>query len=122
MSVIREDPTTTTTTTKAPVYGPYPVNTTICFDEVVGCFSNKAPFNNTGNYLPVAPDVLKTEFLYFSRKNVEEEQSLSYSDLDTIRNSNFDKDLPLKIIIHGFANNRSTPWVLQMKRALLLEV
>jgi hypothetical protein len=37
--------TTTSTTTGTSVFVPKP-NTTVCFD-VVGCFSNNYPFNNT---------------------------------------------------------------------------
>jgi len=44
---------------------------------------------------------------------------LSYRDLDTIKNSNFDKSLPLKVIVHGFTNDLSWPWLYDLKDALL---
>ncbi|CAF0766349.1 unnamed protein product [Brachionus calyciflorus] len=105
------------TTTKAPIYGPYPADTNLCFPEV-GCFSNSYPFNNTGNYLPIHPDELGTEFFLFTRQNQNEAQSLSYTNLD-ISQTNFNKLLPLKIIIHGFSNDRSTQWLYTIKNEIL---
>ena len=63
--------------------------------------------------------MLKTEFLLYTRKNYEEEQFFNYNDFDSIKNSNFDPKLPLKLIIHGFGNDRSTPWIHEIKRAIL---
>jgi hypothetical protein len=97
---------------------PYPPNTTICFD-VEGCFSNIYPFNNAGNYLPTSPEILRTEFLLFNQKNSYKEESLSYKNLSVIENSNFDVNLPLKILIHGFSNNRSTLWLNLLKDTIL---
>ncbi len=57
--------------------------------------------------------------MLFTRKNQHNEQMLSYRDLQTIRNSYFNKYLPLKIIVHGFGNNRDTPWAHNMKNAIL---
>ena len=84
----------------------------------LGCFSNSYPFNFTGNYLPLHPDELKTEFLLFTRQNRDQEQLLSYKNLDLI-STNFNRLLPLKIIIHGFSNDRSTSWLHRMKNEIL---
>jgi hypothetical protein len=97
---------------------PYPPNTTICFD-IEGCFSNNYPFNNAGNYLPTSPEILRTEFLLFNEKNSYMEESLSYKNLTVIEKSNFDANLPLKILIHGFSNNRSTVWLNRLKDTIL---
>ena len=91
---------------KAP--GVFPANSSVCYDDV-GCFDNFPPFSNAGNYLPVAPEDINTEFLLFTRKNLENEDTLNYKDESSILNSKFDRNLPLKLIIHGFGNNKTTP-------------
>jgi hypothetical protein len=88
---------------------------------LIGCFDNYPPFNNAGNYLPVSPDVLKTEFLLFTRKD-NEEQLIDYRNKETLKNSKYDANLPLKLVIHGFSNNRSTPWFRELKNMLLRKV
>jgi hypothetical protein len=108
----------TATTLRETAPNPYPPNSTVCF-EVEGCFSNSYPFNNAGNFLPTTPEVLKTEFLLFNEKNSFQEESLSHKNLTIIRNSNFDTNLPLKLLIHGFTNNRSTPWLVRLKDEIL---
>ena len=47
---------------------------------------------------------MNTEFLLFTPQNSNSENELSYKNPDTIRNSKFDVNLPLKLIIHGFTN------------------
>lgn len=97
---------------------PYPPNTQICFEDV-GCFSNSYPWNNAADFLPVPPDVIKTEFLLFNKKNNNQEEGLSYTNLSIINGSSFDVSLPLKILVHGFTNNRSTPWLNKLKETIL---
>lgn len=91
------------------------------FDEL-GCFSNEAPFTNTGYFLPIPPDMLKTEFLLFTPKNPRFEQLLHYRDPESVKMSNFDTSLPLKIVIHGFDNTRETRWMHDIKNAILKTV
>jgi hypothetical protein len=88
---------------------------------LIGCFDNYPPFNNAGNYLPVSPDVLKTEFLLFTRKD-NQEQLIDYKNKTTLENSKYEAGLPLKLVIHGFAANRSTEWFSELKNALLRKV
>ena len=108
-------------TTKPPVYGAYPPNSEVCY-EGFGCFSNIAPFNNTGNYLPINPSLINPEFLVFSRANKDNEFVVNYKNLDSIRDSKFDPKKELKFIIHGFQNNRTTKWITTLKNALLQNV
>lgn len=93
-------------------------NTTYCY-AYVGCFDNNYPFDNTRYYLPNDPENINTEFLLFTRKNRNNEQILSYRNTETVRNSNFNKNLPLKIIVHGFGNTKDKPWMHEMKDAFL---
>ena len=55
----------------------------------------------------------------FTPKTQYNGRVLSYKDLNTIKNSVFDRNLPLKIIIHGFFNDYDTPWVHSLKDTLL---
>ncbi len=70
-------------------------------------------------FLPVDPTLINAQFLLFTSAHPNDGQFLSYRDLDTIKNSNFDKSLPLKVIVHGFTNNLSWPWLYDLKDALL---
>jgi hypothetical protein len=97
--------------------GLFPANSSVCYDDV-GCFDNFPPFNNAGNYLPVAPEEINPEFLLFTRKSLENEEYLYYKDESSILNSKFDKNLPLKLIIHGFSNNKSTPCKFKKKNLI----
>ena len=57
--------------------------------------------------------------MLYTKDNPTYEQFLSHKDSNSIRFSNFNKLLPLKIIVHGFTNNRSTNWLHLMKNAIL---
>ena len=89
-----------------------------CFD-VIGCFNNKGPFQEIGLFVENDPDIIKTEFILFTSQ--DQAQSMSYKDINTIRESGFNPNLPLKVIIHGYANdlnNANTDWMRQMKSEL----
>ena len=57
--------------------------------------------------------------MLYTKDNPTYEQLLTHKDSNSIRFSNFNKLLPLKIIVHGFTNNRSTNWLHLMKNAIL---
>jgi hypothetical protein len=40
-------------------------------------------------------------------------------NINSLNNSNFNKDLPVKIIIHGFNSRIEVPWVHVLKDAIL---
>ncbi len=91
-----------------------------CF-EVIGCFNNKGAFKEIGLFVENDPDIIKTEFLLFTSSSQDQAQSMSYKDINTIRESGFNPNLPLKVIIHGYAhdlNNANTDWMRQMKSEL----
>jgi hypothetical protein len=84
-----------------------------------GCFNNNPPYNNTQLYLPVDPALINTQFLLFNRNTPAEGQFISYKNIDSIKNSKYDSNLPLKIVVHGFYNNLTTPWLIDLKNSLL---
>jgi hypothetical protein len=65
---------------------------------------------------------LNTEFLLFTRDNHKNEDYLKYNDENSLRSSNFDKSLPLKILIHGFTHKKNTPWIVALKDEILKKV
>lgn len=46
-----------------------------------------------------------TRFLLFSRTNPTVGQQLIFRDLNSLRNSNYNGNLPTRVIIHGFQND-----------------
>lgn len=93
-----------------------------CFD-IIGCFNNKGAFQEIGLFVENNPERIKTEFLLFTSSSQDQAQSISYKDIDTIRESGFNSNLPLKVIIHGYANdlnNVNTDWMRQMKSELFI--
>lgn len=89
----------------------------VCYD-LLGCFSTAYPHNNT-NILPQSPDIIQTKFALFTRKTRNQREYLSYKDDNSIINSKFDRSLPLKVIVHGFANTLEKEWLHQMKNTIL---
>jgi len=88
-----------------------------CFENI-GCFNNKRPYDEIGLFDENDPEVIKTEFFMYTPDNQTQAQSLSYKDIDTIKNSGFKRDLPLKVVIHGYANDWSNPntdWMRTMR-------
>lgn len=89
----------------------------VCYD-LLGCFDTSYPHNNTG-ILPQSPEEIQTQFVLFTRKNRNNRQYLSYKDDNTITNSKFNRNLPVKIIVHGFACTIDKAWMHEMKDAIL---
>ena len=79
------------------------------------------PFDNAANHLPTTPEVLRTEFILYNEETLDDskEHLLSYTDMSILESSKFNPALPLKIIIHGFANNKATPWIIKLKDEIL---
>ncbi|XP_066297880.1 pancreatic lipase-related protein 2-like [Branchiostoma lanceolatum] len=88
---------TTTTTPKPPQI--------VCYGDL-GCFSDEAPFDNTGA-VPQSPDYIDTKFYVFTRSNptIEDRQEISYEDTSSLRMSHFNPKNPVKVLIHGFFSN-----------------
>ena len=50
--------------------------------------------------------MINTEFFLYNSHNKNNQESISYRDKNSIKNSKFDPNLPLKIIVHGFSVNK----------------
>ena len=95
-------------------------NTTVCY-PIVGCFDNNEPFNNAAFEVPQSPDYVNTAFLLFTQEAPTNPEFLSYDDDDdeSIRKANINPSRWLRLIIHGFQNNRDSEWILPLRSALL---
>ena len=70
--------------------------------------------------LPVVDELLSGEpepffnaqndvrFLLFSRSNPTNGQPIIFRDLPSLQNSNYNRNLPTRVIIHGFQNDASS--------------
>jgi hypothetical protein len=94
-------------------------NTTLCY-PVVGCFDNNDPFNNAGLEIPQSPEFIDTAFLLFTQEAPTNPEFLSYdaSD-DSFIQSSINPSRWLRIIIHGFTNNRDSIWIKPLRTELL---
>ncbi|UJR21052.1 hypothetical protein I4U23_024152 [Adineta vaga] len=93
-------------------------NTTVCY-PLVGCFDNNEPFNNAGLEVPQSPEFVDTAFLFFTQETPTNPEFLFYDNDDSIRNADINPSRWLRIIIHGFTNNRESVWMKKLKNELL---
>ncbi|CAH2050165.1 unnamed protein product, partial [Iphiclides podalirius] len=63
---------------------------------------------------PVDEELLKTrngannQYWLFTRQNPNNRQVITHGNANTIRNSNYNRNRPLKVIVHGWNNNGNT--------------
>ena len=62
------------------------------------------------------------DFLLWTRKNPFSETILKYDNSLplSLDDSNFDEDLPTKVIVHGFDGSGTQEWVINVKDAYLM--
>ena len=94
-------------------------NTTVCY-PIVGCFDNNEPFNNAGFEVPQSPDLISTAFILFTQEAPNIPELITYDGTDdSLIQSSINPSRWLRIIIHGFTNNRDSVWIKPFKNALL---
>ncbi|KAL4218199.1 Pancreatic lipase-related protein 2 [Mactra antiquata] len=91
----------------------------VCYNDV-GCFSSDAPFNNAMDELPDSPEEIQTQAYLWTKQNPVTPQIISYSNISTIRQSNFDSSRPTKVLVHGYMSSKdASPVVANLSVALL---
>ena len=91
----------------------------VCY-PAVGCFDNHDPFNNAAQEVPQPPEHVNTQFLHFTQETPTNPEILSYDANDqAIQQLNVNASRWLRIIVHGFGNNRDSPWMTPLKDELL---
>lgn len=114
-----ETTTSSYSISKRQASSPARANTTVCYD-LVGCFDNNEPFNNAAFEVPQSPDFVNTAFLLFTQESPTNPEFISYtSDDETIKKSSVNPSRWLRIIIHGFQNNRDSVWIPKLQAELL---
>ena len=92
-----------------------------CYGDL-GCFSNAFPFNNTGEALPLSPRFIRTRFFLFSSINERFPIRLVRNDVEKLRRSRYNGNLPTIVIIHGFQQHGLVNWTKQIAREFILKV
>ena len=101
------------------IVAPIRVNTSVCY-PVVGCFDNNDPFNNAALEVPQSPEFVDTQFLFYTQEASTQPEFLFYNGNDqSITQSSLNSSRWLRIIVHGFMNNRDSIWILPLKEELL---
>ena len=96
-----------------------PKNITVCY-PVVGCFDNNPPYDNAALEVPQSPEVIDTHYVLFTQESPNNPEVLSYNiDDQVIKESSFNASRWLRIIVHGFINNRDSSWIKPLKDELL---
>jgi hypothetical protein len=91
----------------------------VCY-PAVGCFDNHDPFDNAAQEVPQPPEHVNTQFLHFTQETPTNPEILSYDANDqSIQQLNVNSSRWLRIIVHGFGNNRDSPWMTPLKDELL---
>jgi hypothetical protein len=94
-------------------------NISVCY-PVVGCFDNNDPFNNAGLEVPQSPEFIDTQFLLFTQEASTQPEFLFYNGNDqSITGSSLNSSRWLRIVVHGFVNNRNSIWINPLKEELL---
>ncbi|CAF0926951.1 unnamed protein product [Adineta ricciae] len=94
-------------------------NASVCY-PVIGCFDNNDPYNNAALEIPQAPELIDTHFLLFTQEAPTDPEFLSYDGNDqSIAGSKLNPSRWLRIIVHGFVNNRNSIWIRPMVDELL---
>ena len=91
----------------------------VCY-PLVGCFNNHSPFNNADLQTPQSPRKVNTQFLLFTQESQVNPEFIAYDDDDqSIEGYRIDSSRWLRIIVHGFTNNRNSSWIEPMKNELI---
>ncbi|CAF3013108.1 unnamed protein product [Rotaria sp. Silwood2] len=94
-------------------------NTSVCY-PVLGCFDNNEPYNNAGLEVPQTPEHINTQFLLFTQEASTTPETLFYDGNDqSIIESSINPSRWLRIIVHGFTNNRNSIWIKPLQDELL---
>ena len=77
----------------------------VCYNDL-GCFRNDGPFSSSSfrpiSCVPQSPQIIGTEFLFFSRKSPEEPQVIEALDSHLFDTIDFDPNKNTKVVIHGY--------------------
>jgi len=67
----------------------------------------------------ISTDETLTQYYLWSNPNSNQKQELIFDDFESILASNFDANLPTKVLVHGFGDSGTTSWVIGVKNEFL---
>ena len=81
-------------------------------------------FTSFTNSQEISTDETLTKYYLWSNANHNHLQSSSYEelifdDVESVLASNFDPNLPTKVLVHGFGDGGTTSWVIGVKNEFL---
>lgn len=82
----------------------------------LGSFSKDKPFTDFPLYAESDPDTIGLEFLLYDNESPDEATILQYNNESSVRFSGFKRNYKLKVIVHGYGNDKNTPWLTDMKK------
>lgn len=82
----------------------------------LGFFSKDKPFTEFSLYAESDPETIGLEFLLYNNDSPDEATILQYNNESSVRFSGFNRNNKLKVIVHGYHNDKNTPWLTEMKK------
>ena len=67
----------------------------------------------------ISTDETLTKYYLWSNQNQNQEQELIFDSIESILASNFNANLPTKVLVHGYTDNGKTSWVIRVKNEFL---
>lgn len=90
----------------------------VCYG-ILGCFSNHEPFNNAWRELPDSPEEVGVTLTLYTRQDPVQGRALDYKDPEPIKGTTFDPEAETKVVVHGYDNDGTEPWVTNLTSQLL---
>ena len=67
----------------------------------------------------ISTDETLTQYYLWSKANPNQEQELLFGNTESVLASNFNANLPTKVLVHGFTDSGLTSWVIRVKNEFL---
>ena len=67
----------------------------------------------------ISTDETLTQYYLWSKANPNQEQELLFGNTESVLASNFNANLPTKVLVHGFTDSGKTSWVIRVKNEFL---
>ncbi|KAL3868839.1 hypothetical protein ACJMK2_041596 [Sinanodonta woodiana] len=80
----------------------------VCYQDI-GCFTNRAPFDNTFGFLPEPTAEVEPRIFLHTRKHRLYGEEVRPLNDPHMKGLNFDQSRPTKFVIHGFMSSRNSP-------------
>ena len=76
-------------------------------------------FTNSQGDSGISTDETLTKYYLWSNANQDQDQELIFDSVESILDSNFNANLPTKVLVHGYTDNGKSSWVIRVKNEFL---